>query len=191
MDISTSTFRIYRLTDLKRDSGLMAGIDNIFFQSSNTQTFSSEAAREAFRERWLGRYLTHDFAWAYVALSSGATVAGYLVASLDDPARTPRFADVPYFFRFADLTKTYPAHLHVNLDPAFRNRGIGASLIARFTTDARDAGAPGVHVVTSRGARNVAFYNRHGFTEAGADGIGEREVVFLARTLDADDDNGA
>ena len=186
MYTGTNELQIYRYADLERGPVLSNGIDSVFFESSNTQTFASGAAREAFRERWLGRYLTHDPAWAYVALSDEATVAGYLVASLDDPARTPRFADVPYFIHFADLTKTYPAHLHVNLNPAFRNRGIGGSLIARFIADARKAGAPGVHVVTSRGARNVAFYNRNGFTEAGADGAGEREVVFLARTLDAD-----
>lgn len=185
MDIAKSTIQIHRYTELKRGPGLMTGIDNVFFGASNTQTFASDAAREAFRERWLGRYLTHDPDWAYVALAGEAKVAGYLVASLDDPARTPRFADVPYFIHFSDLTKSYPAHLHVNLDPAFRNRGIGGSLIARFIADARNAGAPGVHAVTSRGARNVAFYNRNGFTEAGADGAGEREVVFLARTLDA------
>ncbi len=185
MDITTSMILIHRYTELKRGPGLMAGIDNVFFGASNTQTFASNAARDAFRERWLGRYLTHDSAWAYVALSGEATVAGYLVASLDDPARTPRFADVPYFIHFAGLTKAYPAHLHVNLDPAFRNRGIGGELIERFIADAQNAGAPGVHVVTSRGARNVAFYNRNSFMEAGADGVGEREVVFLARTLDA------
>ena len=140
-------------------------------------------ARADFRERWLGRYLTHDAGWAYVAVAADATVAGYLVASLDDPARTARFSDIAYFSHFADLTKKYPAHLHVNLSAAFRNRGLGGELIERFATDAGKAGAPGVHVVTSRGARNAAFYNRNGFVEAGAHGEGAREVVFLARAL--------
>jgi GNAT superfamily N-acetyltransferase len=185
MTIATSTIQIHRYADLKRDSILLSGIDNVFFGASNTQTFASDAARQEFRERWLGRYLTHDSAWAYVALSGDGTVAGYLVASLDDPARTPRFADVPYFSHFADLTTAYPAHLHVNLDAAFRNHGIGGRLLARFMADAHNAGAPGVHVVTSRGARNVAFYNRNGFVESGAHGVGTREVVFLARTLGA------
>lgn len=186
MGNTADAIRIFRYAGISGDRALMTGLDEVFFESSNTQIFASGAAREVFRERWLGRYLTHDPDWAYVALSDEATVAGYLVASLDDPARTPRFADVPYFIHFADLTKTYPAHLHVNLNPEFRNRGIGGSLIARFIADARKAGAPGVHVVTSRSARNVAFYNRNGFTEVGTHGAGEREVVFLARTLDAD-----
>lgn len=178
-----NAFHIQRYRDLVSDPALHAGIDQVFFVSSNTQVFVDDAARQEFRERWLGRYLAHDSAWAYVALSGDGTVAGYLVASLDDPATTPRFADISYFVHFANLTKAYPAHLHVNLDPAFRNHGIGSDLIARFAADAADAGVAGVHVVTSRGSRNVAFYNRNGFLEAGSHGTGAREVVFLARAL--------
>lgn len=183
MGANANTIEIRRYSDLGRDPAIVPGIDRIFFESSNTQTFASEAARFGFRERWLGRYLAHDPAWAYVALAPDATVAGYLIASLDDPARTARFADIEYFAHFADLTKVYPAHLHVNLGATFRNRGIGGDLVKCFVTDARKARAPGIHVVTSRGARNVAFYNRNGFTEAGAHGTGEREAVFLARAL--------
>ena len=185
MGTTANAIQIYRYQDLGTDPALTAGIDHVFFESSTTQEFADDASRAAFRERWLGRYLTHDIAWAYVALAGDTTVAGYLVASLDDPARTARFTDIPYFAHFADLTKQYPAHLHVNLSPAFRNRGLGGELIERFTSDAGKAGAPGVHVVTSRGARNVAFYNRNGFTEAGAHGTGGCDVVFLARALHA------
>lgn len=180
-----NAFHIHRYQDLGRDPVLDAGIDRVFFESSNTQNFESQAARSAFRERWLGRYLTHDPAWAYVAIADGTTVAGYLVASLDDPAVTQRFGDIPYFKHFAELTGRYPAHLHVNIGGAFRNCGIGGALIARFAADASDAGVAGVHVVTSRGARNVVFYNRNGFTVAGAHGAGSREVVFLARALNS------
>ena len=183
MDNTADAIHIFRYQDLGREPAFVRGIDRVFFESSSTHAFADDAARETFRERWLGRYLTHDIAWAYVALAGGTTVAGYLVASLDDPATTARFADIPYFAHFAGLTKVYPAHLHVNLSPAFRNRGLGGELIERFAADAGKAGAPGVHVVTSRGARNVAFYNRNGFTEAGAHGTGGCDVVFLARAL--------
>jgi GNAT superfamily N-acetyltransferase len=168
---------------LENKTSVLQGIDTVFFQSSNTQTFASDEARAAFRERWLGRYLTNDPGWAYVALTDDGDVAGYLVGSLDDPARTARFFDIPYFSLFEDLTRNFPAHLHVNLAPAHRGGGIGAALVERFAIDASKAGSPGVHVVTSRGARNVGFYNRNGFVERGAAGEGAREVVFLARTL--------
>jgi GNAT superfamily N-acetyltransferase len=75
------------------------------------------------------------------------------------------------------------AHLHVNLAPAFRNRGLGARLIEAFAARAAAAGAQGVHVVTARSARNVRFYLRCGFAELGASPWNGREAVFLARAL--------
>lgn len=158
-------------------------LDDIFFASSNTQSFASPQARAGFRERWLGRYLTYDPQWAYVALTPEGAVAGYLAGCVEDPARTPRFADIGYFGTFATLTARYPAHLHINLGDRYRSGGIGSALVARFCADAADAGALGVHVVTSRGARNVRFYERNGFREAGAMGEGPKEVVFLAKAL--------
>ena len=157
-------------------------IDRIFFESSNTKSFESDAARAAFRERWLGRYLTHDPKFAYLAQAADGAIVGYLVGAIEDPAKAERFADIAYFAAFAELTERFPAHLHVNIDPAFRNRGIGGWLIDRFVEDAKLAGARGVHVVTSAGAENIGFYNRNGFAEvarAGADG----RLVFLARSL--------
>ncbi len=168
---------------LENKPAVLRGIDSVFFESSNTQSFASDAARTDFRERWLGRYLAHDPKWAYVALTGEGDVAGYLAGSLDDPARSVRFADIGYFKLFGDLTRRFPAHLHVNLSASHRGAGVGTALVAKFATDAANAGAPGVHVVTSRGARNVGFYNRNGFIERGAAGEGAHEAVFFGRSL--------
>lgn len=166
-----------------RRAALEEELDAIFFEASNTKSFANDDVRAAFRERWLGRYLAHDPHWAYVALGDHGEVAGYLVGCLEDPARTGRFSDIEYFARFASLTAKYPAHLHVNLGAAYRGSGIGSLLVQRFCADAAAAGSTGVHVVTSRGARNVGFYARNGFHEAGCDGVGAKEVVFLAKAL--------
>ncbi|CCB64318.1 MULTISPECIES: GNAT family N-acetyltransferase [unclassified Hyphomicrobium] len=178
----SETVSICRYRDIDLTPERVAEIDRIFFESSNTKTFPSDAARAAFRERWLGRYLVHDPAFAYLARDGGGRIIGYLVGAIDDPAKTPRFADIPYFAMLGAQTKRYPAHLHVNISPEFRNRGIGGRLISCFIVDAQAAGVPGVHVVTSVGAANVSFYNRNGFEEvarAGPDG----SLVFLARSL--------
>ena len=161
--------------------GLQGQIDAIFFESSNKKSFESEVARAAFRERWLGRYLKHDPRYAYPAFAGG-DVVGYLVGAVDDPALASRFADIEYFAVLGELTKQFPAHLHVNIAPEFRNRGIGGRLIDRFVADAKAAGAPGVHVVTSAGAPNVSFYNRNGFSEIARAGKGG-QLVFLGRRL--------
>lgn len=177
---SVAIRRWVEVTDRER---LIAEIDKIFFEASATKSFETAAHREAFRERWLHRYLTGFPEEAFLALAPGGTIAGYLVGSLDDPAATAAFADIGYYSSFAALTARYPAQLHVNLAPQWREQGIGARLVAEFTGHARSQGAPGVHVVTARGMRNARFYLRNGFHEAGALPWNDRELLFLARSL--------
>lgn len=161
-----------------------AQIDAIFFAASGRQSFASPEARAAFRERWLGRYLQGGSDVVLTAQGPCGEVAGYLVGALEDPARQDRFADIDYFRGvFRELAHRYPAHLHINLAPAFRSRGIGARLIAAFEACAVAADVPGLHVVTAPEARNVRFYARCGLVEAGATCWNGRAVVFLAKPL--------
>lgn len=178
----TGPVSIRHYLDVPRDAAVERGIDAVFFEASNTRSFADEAARRAFRERWLGRYLRCDPTFAYLALDGTGSVAGYLVGAIDDPARAERFRDIAYFESFRELTPRFPAHLHVNLAPDFRNRGIGTRLIEAFIADARAAGAPGVHVVTTAEAANVRFYERNGFQVAGRTGP-ESRLLFLARKI--------
>jgi ribosomal protein S18 acetylase RimI-like enzyme len=165
---------IRRWADVPDKGRLIPAIDTIFFEASNTKSFASEAERAAFRERWLGKYLTDEPQFAYVAFARDGTLAGYLVGSVLEPVG---------FEAFADAAWEYPAHLHVNLAPQFRDRGIGGRLIAAFAADALFAGAPGMHVVTSADSRNVGFYTRNGFAEIVRASVGGRELVFLGRKL--------
>ena len=174
--------RICRYLDVAPTPELANEIDAIFFTSSNTKTFESDGARAAFRERWLGRYLTHDPNFAFLARTYDGKVVGYLVGSIDDPAKAARFGDIDYFGELSEQTQHYPAHLHVNVSPEFRNRGLGGRLIDRFVAEAKAAGAAGVHVVTSEGAANIGFYNRNGFADVARAGKGGR-LVFLSRAL--------
>jgi GNAT superfamily N-acetyltransferase len=164
---------IRRYLDVARSATLGDEIDAIFFEASNTKSFESDAARMTFRERWLGHYLKSEPQFAYLALAPATEVIGYLVGSLDD-----RAADE----RFRDLAKRFPAHLHVNLAPAYRGLGLGSRLIDAFVADAKWAGAPGIHVVTNAASDNVRFYNRNGFSEVGRTGP-DNALVFLGRTL--------
>ena len=169
--------------------GLLAQIDAIFFEASGRSS-AAAAEREAFRERWLGRYLEGGTDILLVALDATGAVAGYLVGALQDPAEQVRFADIDYFRGpFRELCRRYPAHLHVNLAPRARNRGLGARLIEAFAAHAAAAGAPGVHVVTARSARNVAFYLRCGFAEQGSTRWRGRDLVALAKALRGEQKN--
>lgn len=162
---------------------LRAELDAIFFAASATQVFAGPASRAAFRERWLGRYLVVDAAHAFVAIDADRRVAGYLVGCLDDPARLARFADQVPVRTFAALSASFPAHLHINLVPQARNRGLGQRLIETFAAHAISYGAPGVHVVTGARSRNVRFYQRCGFEQVGRHSNEASDMVFLGRRL--------
>jgi GNAT superfamily N-acetyltransferase len=163
---------------------LLAQIDDIFFEASG-RTFVSVSERAAFRERWLGRYMQDNTDVVLLALDRLGPVAGYLVGALQDPSGQERFADIGYFRAdFRELCRRYPAHLHINLAPAFRNRGVGARLIAAFAERAAGAGAQGMHVVTAKFARNIGFYLRCGFAEMGSSPWNGSELVFLGKALD-------
>jgi len=155
--------KIVRLAEMPPMPDFAKQLDEIFFTSSASQTFAGEAARTAFRERWLGRYLDHDRDWFYVAVR-GDRLAGYLAGAIDDPARAARFSDIAYFKVIAEETAKYPAHLHVNVAEGARSGGIGSRLIAAFLADLRQAGVGGVHLVTGHNSRNIPFYHRNGFS---------------------------
>jgi GNAT superfamily N-acetyltransferase len=175
--------RIVRLTGPECPPRLLAQIDAIFIETS-VQPPPPGPEREAFRERWLGRYLHGGTDVVLLALAGEDTVAGYLVGALEDPAKQERFADIGYFrTHFVQLTRRFPAHLHVNLAEPFRGRGTGARLIEAFAEAARQTGASGMHVVTGRGMRNVRFYERCGFVERDSASWKGGEVVFLGRAL--------
>lgn len=168
----------------RRRPSVEAGIDRVFFVSSSVQDFASEDERARFRDRWLGRYLRHDPRQAFVALDRKGEAVGYVVGSTLDPAKERRFADIAYFQPWAHLTAQYPAHLHINVAPDWRSSGLGHRLIEAFAADAKAAGAPGVHVVTGEGMRNVGFYLRNGFGHlATLEQPGRGAVVFLGRRL--------
>jgi ribosomal protein S18 acetylase RimI-like enzyme len=82
----------------------------------------------------------------------------------------------------------YPAHLHIDLLPAFQGAGHGRRLMAAFLDAAARAGAAGVHVsVVPQNIRAIGFYRHLGFAPldvAGSEGSdGSATVVYLGRKL--------
>jgi GNAT superfamily N-acetyltransferase len=175
--------KIEKLLDGPRGAETFAALDRIFFDASNTKSFKSDEHRAAFRERWLGRYLTHDPEWVYLAIQERGGIVGYLLGSLDDPATAPRFSDLSYFQSFAHLTARYPAQIHVNLAPEWRGQGIGGALMRTFVDDVSKTGVPGAHVITTRGMRNVSYYSANGFAPVGELAWNGRELLFFGRVL--------
>jgi GNAT superfamily N-acetyltransferase len=162
---------------------LLQQMEAILFATS-VRALAPGPERDAFRERWLGRYLKGGTDIALLALGARHRVTGYLVGALENPAEQARFADIGGLRRdFAELCRRFPAHLHINLAAEFRNMGVGGRLIEAFADRAAAGGAVGMHVVTGEGMRNVGFYARCGFSERGRAVWNGRQVLFLGREL--------
>lgn len=176
-------YELSRLTDLTGWRQRLGELDPIFFDASATTSFPSPEAKAAFRERWLGRFLTTWPHLTHVASDAEGHIVGYILGAHENPATDPRFADIGYFRELAPLCDRYPAHLHINLATHARGSGLGARLIEAFLADARATGCPGVHLVTGRDSRNRSFYARNRFTLAASLDWAGTPIVMLARAL--------
>ena len=76
----------------------------------------------------------------------------------------------------------YPAHLHIDLLPAFQGSGYGRALMTTFCDAVARTGAAGVHVtVVADNVPAIGFYRRLGFEPLAVDDPGP--VVYLGRKL--------
>jgi ribosomal protein S18 acetylase RimI-like enzyme len=77
----------------------------------------------------------------------------------------------------------YPAHLHIDLLPAWQGKGFGRELMVAFLAGLAEAGVHGVHLgMLSTNVSAQAFYDRLGFHEV--DVPGAAPVTYLARETD-------
>ncbi len=125
------------------------------------------ARAQAFAERWVGPYERFLPGWTLRALRKGR-VAGYLTGCPDTrsllrfagPGSEPAAAAPARLRRL--VLRHYPAHLHMNVAPAFQGKGLGRRLIERYLSMLRRSGVRGVHLVCGEGPE--AFYMRKGFS---------------------------
>lgn len=170
---------LVRLTKVPDPSAALRALEEIFFLSSSHTEFPSEAARAAFFRTWTGWYLENEPWDVWLWRDPDGSFGGYLTGCLDSMDAEGLFETIPKYGTFDDLFARYPAHLHVNVHPDRRGRGIGARLVERFVEDCVAEGVPGVHIVTAAGMRNIGFYNRLGFNDA----VLRKPLLFLGRPL--------
>lgn len=174
----------------------LSGAEAVFWETANTTEFESPAERSAFQWRYFDYYALHAPEFFFVAVSEEAeptsqptsestpqstseptpqptsepppepTVLGYICGVADTRAHAELYRVAAHVPIFDDLYTSYPAHLHINLTAASRGLGLGGRLVESLSSAVAAAGAGGIHLVTSPGARNVSFYRRQGFIDA-------------------------
>jgi hypothetical protein len=107
--------KLVRWAEQRNSAALVAGIETISFAAAGW-TFASEREREAFRERWLGRYLVHFPEHVILALDRHGDVVGYIVGAHTDPAQDRLFSDVRFFSGLCGGNKAFSS------TPAYQRR---------------------------------------------------------------------
>ena len=60
--------------------------------------------------------------------------------------------------------RKYPAHLHIDILPAYQNQGAGADLMETLKSHLKDLGVSGIFLsVGKKNSGAVRFYKRNGF----------------------------
>lgn len=157
-------FEIKKLSDLNplQTQLVLEQVENIFFESSSLKTFSSPERKAAFYKRWCGDYQTLYPQEFFIALEKDK-VLGYL-SGCSDSLKAADIIEVPGYKVFQDLFNRFPAHLHINFHPDARGRGLGSALVNHYKKILSNNNIVGLHLVTSPGVQNVAFYERLDFS---------------------------
>jgi GNAT superfamily N-acetyltransferase len=175
--------RVVRIVDEANWQSLLPIVENIFFAASSVQIFADEPARNSFKARWLDRYLNHYIESFFIARADDGVLIGYLAGCLENPILNPLFNDLGYYKVFAPYCASYPCHLHINVASDYRNHGVGAALIEAFAAQASNIEAPGMHIVTNEGTRNIRFYERNNFRILSTTHSNGMRIVFMGRQL--------
>lgn len=177
-------FRISDVSDAIEREDIILQVRFIFYTSSSLKEFSSPVRKAAFFKRWCGDYLT-SFPEYFFIMREDKKVLGYLTGCLDSITALS-LLEIPGYSHYSDLFQTYPAHFHINFHPDCRGRGLGSQLVETFCDELIDLNIKGVHLVTSRGAKNIIFYRRLGFTNEFPRDFNEMTLLFMGRILEVD-----
>jgi ribosomal protein S18 acetylase RimI-like enzyme len=201
---TTATIRRYRETDL-------AAVYDICVRTAEAgqDARGKYQSDDLMGDLFAGPYVYLDPQVAFVLASAGRTV-GYIVGTPDTAAFARAYRDRwiprlagryqvppqppvspdeqmlalhyrPERLLWAGLAH-YPAHLHIDLLPAFQGAGYGRALMTTFCDAVAKAGAAGVHVtVVADNLPAIGFYRRLGFEPLAVDDPGP--VVYLGRKL--------
>ena len=85
----------------------------------------------------------------------------------------------------SDVTKAFPAHLHMNLLPSLQGRGVGTAMLDRWLAAASARGAASVHAGVNReNANALRFWTGRGFTVVDLPAESRSRTVWMGRKID-------
>ncbi len=137
-------------------------VREIFFESSSKKEFKNLQEKNQFEWKYLGFYLGHYPAYAWVAIENDK-VLGYVLGMpwTQDPTL---YEIQPHLKAFENLYSDFPAHLHINCHSQSRGKGIGKILVKKCLGQMIENNILGLHIMTGPASDNRVFYQKLGFS---------------------------
>lgn len=141
--------------------------------------YPSPVFADAMAEIYLFYYLDRESGHCFIAADEDDRPAGYILCCTDfarykealekkfpSPSFGPGFAIAQGTLAgLAPFAGEYPAHLHIDLAPAFQGKGLGSALMRKLIAHLKACGIPGLMLnVAAENEGAVRFYRKNGFS---------------------------
>ena len=156
-------------------------VNGIFFETSARTHFSSKKDKEEFQYKYLDYYKIYYPQYFFVFCDPDPV--GYICGIPNTLKEKKLFELNLYLHAFRTKYKKFPAHLHINFTAETRGKGLGGELIDYYAEILREEGVVGLHIITNPKAKNVQFYEKHGFHEKEQKTYKGVDLLFMGKSL--------
>lgn len=161
------------------DQKIYSKLEEIFWKTVESPP-SDEKKRTEILNKYFENYFENNLPVFYA--TSGDEVLGYILGDLKTN-ESYYLKTFPYYENLKSEIQNYPAHLHINCDPSSQGRGVGSLLLAHFENFCAQNDAQGIHLITSKEARNVSFYLKNSYQVLTPFDYKGVSLLFLAKRL--------
>ena len=181
----------------KYDSKDQAAVEDICLGGGSGPLKSNEMVKQAMLTVYATYYVEQEPENCFVAADENDHAVGYVLCAKDFTEYEKKFMgeygsreDNPAIKMIGGGTlegmrpyaAEYPAHLHIDIDPAYQRKGLGTKLIDALRAHLKEQGVPGVMFgVAIDNEQGQNFYRKYGFTELGRD---EQQIIMGMKLVD-------
>jgi len=108
-------------------------------------------------------YVLNSPETCFVAVNEKDTAVGYILCAPDIEKYT-RENPNNHYESYRKYAKDYPAHLHIDILPAYQGHGLGGKLLDALYKKLGSMGIKGIHLTCGKHKLNaIKFYEKHGY----------------------------
>ena len=164
------------------------GVEHVCLVTASDYLNSTEELRQATLDTYCHYYIEREPEHCFVIADENNDAVGYIFCAQDYTAWKKCFTEEylektenPYTKKmgyaeiegYIELAEDFPAHLHIDIDPAYQRKGYGSQLVDALVAHLKAIGVKGVMLETgASNEKGMNFYKKYGFEVLRDDGQG-------------------